>query len=171
MIPWFPVDWVARGPPATQAPRTCSEASRSFAGGAFGSATMRVAEWNPRPSVSVAIMFQVEGADCPGGPRGSPRGSAKPAPRRKPLVAPAQVGPGGARSYYCSHEIVIATAQLLLQPRSYYCNSEVIIATKKLLLQAPCYYYCVCTQNNQWFSPRTTCNNNRVFAITTGALQ
>ena len=140
--------------------------------GAFGSATMRVAEWNPRPSVSVAIMFQVEGADCPGGPRGSPRGSAKPAPRRKPLVAPAQVGPGGGaqlllqpRNYYCNRAVIIAATKLLLQQRSYYCNLEVIIASALLLLLR------VYTEKNKRFSPRTTCNNNRVFAITTGALQ
>ena len=104
--------------------------------GAIGYATMRVVDWSPRAGVSVAILFQVEGADCPCGPRGSLRGSANPAPRRRPAAAPAQVGPrGGPRSYYCNREVIIATTKLLLQPRSYYCSHEVIIATTKLLLQ------------------------------------
>ena len=171
MIPWFPVDWVARGPPATQAPRTCSEASRSFAGGPLAAQQCESLNGTRAQASQLQSCFKLKAQTALVGPvvaradlPSQPRAENHWWPRRKS-------DPGGARSYYCNHEIIIATAQLLLQPRRYYCTSEVIIATKKLLLQAPCYYYCVSTQKNQWFSPRTTCNNNRVFAITTGALQ
>ena len=153
MIPWFPVDWVARGPPATQAPRTCSEASRSFAGGPLAAQQCESLNGTRAQASQLQSCFKLKAqtalvgpvvarADLPSQPRAEnhwwPRRKSDPGGRAviiaatKLLLQP--------RSYYCSREVIIATTQLLLQPRSDYCNHEVLIAPAKLLLQPPCCY-------------------------------
>ena len=140
MIPWFPVDWVARGPPATQAPRTCSEASRSFAGGPLAAQQCESLNGTRAQASQLQSCFKLKAqtalvgpvvarADLPSQPRAEnhwwPRRKSDPGGRAviiaatKLLLQP--------RSYYCSHEVIIATAKLLLQPRSYYCKRLVII--------------------------------------------